>query len=53
MTYLVIAYVIFWAIIFVLVFSVFARQKAAERELDTLKIIIEQETDRSSDGEHN
>ncbi len=37
MGYLVAAYAVFWAITFVLVFSISARQKRLQRELDTLK----------------
>ena len=51
MTYLVIAYIIFWAITFGLVFSILARQKATERNLASLKIIIEEEIGRDSGHE--
>ena len=51
MTYLVIAYIIFWAITFGLVFSILARQKSAERNLASLKIIVEQEIGRDLDNE--
>ncbi|MFZ5918727.1 MAG: CcmD family protein [Chloroflexota bacterium] len=37
MGYLVAAYAVFWAITFVLVFSISARQKKLQQELDALK----------------
>ena len=45
MTYLFVAYAVFWGITFALVFSIFARQRAAERELATLKVLVEQDTE--------
>lgn len=49
MLYLVIAYAVFWGITFALVFSIFIRQKATERELSSIKMFIEQETDKKID----
>ncbi len=49
MLYLVIAYAVFWGITFALVFSIFARQNAVERELTSIKLLIEQETDKKID----
>ncbi len=43
MTYLFVAYAVFWGITFALVFSIFARQRAAERELSALKVLVEQD----------
>ena len=43
MTYLFVAYAVFWGITFALVFSIFARQRATERELATLKVLVEQD----------
>ena len=43
MTYLFVAYAVFWGMTFALVFSIFARQRAAERELATLKVLVEQD----------
>jgi CcmD family protein len=37
MGYLIAAYTVFWAITFILVFSISARQKKLEQELDALK----------------
>jgi CcmD family protein len=37
MGYLVAAYAVFWAITFILVFSISARQKRLQQELDTLR----------------
>ena len=37
MGYLVAAYAVFWAITFILVFSISARQKKLQQELDALK----------------
>lgn len=49
MLYLFIAYAVFWGITFALVFSIFVRQKAAERELTSIKVFIEQEIDKKID----
>ena len=35
--YLVAAYAVFWALTFVLVFSIWARQRRLEREIETLE----------------
>ncbi len=35
--YLVAAYAVFWALTFVLVFSIWARQRRLERELEALR----------------
>ncbi len=37
MVYLVAAYAVFWAITFILIFSISARQKKLQQELDALK----------------
>ena len=37
MEYLVAAYAVFWAITFILVFSISARQKKLQQELDALR----------------
>ncbi len=37
MGYLVAAYAVFWAITFILIFSISARQKKLKQELDALK----------------
>lgn len=37
MGYLVAAYAVFWAITFILVFSISARQRKLQQELETLK----------------
>jgi len=37
MGYLVAAYAVFWAITFILIFSISARQKKLRQELDVLK----------------
>lgn len=49
MFYLFIAYAVFWGITFALVFSIFVRQNAAERELTSIKLLIEEETDKRVD----
>ena len=43
MAYLFAAYAVFWGLTFALVFSIFARQKAAERELATVRVLVEQD----------
>ena len=43
MTYLFAAYAVFWGLTFALVLSIFARQKAAERELATVQVLVEQD----------
>ena len=43
MTYLFVAYAVFWGITFALVLSIFSRQRATERELSMLKILVEQD----------
>lgn len=37
MTYLVAAYAVFWGLTFVLVFSIWARQRRLEREVERLE----------------
>ncbi len=49
MLYLVIAYAVFWGITFALVFSIFIRQEATERELTSIRLFVEQETDKKID----
>ncbi len=44
MNYLLTAYAVFWVLTFALVLSVFARQKAVERDLSTLRQIVESKT---------
>ena len=43
MTYLVVAYIVFWLMTFGLVLSVFVRQRAVERELHVLKELVADE----------
>ena len=43
MTYLVAAYVVLWAISFGLVFSMVWRQRKIESEMQTLRVLIEDE----------
>ncbi|MBC7228519.1 MAG: heme exporter protein CcmD [Thermoflexales bacterium] len=45
--YLVAAYAVFWGLTFVLVFSIWARQRRMERELRALQ---EQQKNRASSG---
>ncbi len=46
MSYLLAAYAVFWIATFALVFSVFARQKAVERDVATLRALLnERETE--------
>ena len=45
MTYLFIAYAVFWGITFALVLSILARQKAAERELSVLRVLLNRDND--------
>lgn len=42
LVYLLAAYAIFWAATFVYVFSIRARQRKLEQELDTLRALLEQ-----------
>ena len=49
MTYLFIAYAVFWGMTFALVVSIFARQKASERELVNLRALLDQDA-VSDDG---
>jgi hypothetical protein len=44
MSYLVAAYAVLWAISFGLVFSIFVRQQRIRSELDTLRIMVEDES---------
>jgi hypothetical protein len=41
MNYLLAAYAVFWIMTFVLVFSVFARQRAVEKDVAALRAILE------------
>lgn len=50
MTYLFVAYAVFWAVTFALVLSIFARQRASERELSTLRALLDRYAE-SSDGD--
>lgn len=49
MTYLFIAYAAFWGITFALVFSIFFRQKAIERDLSALELSIDREKGQKSE----
>jgi len=51
MTYLFIAYAVFWGMTFALVLSILARQKAAERELSVLKVMLNRHTTGMVDDE--
>ena len=44
MSYLWAAYAVFWIMTFALVFSVFARQKAVERDVAALRALLEERT---------
>jgi hypothetical protein len=44
MTYLIVAYVVFWILTFGLVFSIFARQKAVERDVAALQALLDERT---------
>ena len=43
MSYLVAAYAVLWAISFALVFSILVRQRRIRSELETLRVMIEDE----------
>jgi hypothetical protein len=43
MGYLVAAYAVFWAISFALVFSMVVRQRKIRSELETLRVLVEDE----------
>jgi hypothetical protein len=43
MSYLVAAYAVFWAISFGLVFGILVRQRRIRSELETLRIMVEDE----------
>lgn len=45
MTYLFVAYAVFWGMTFALVFSIFVRQKATERELSSLRVLAEPDSE--------
>jgi hypothetical protein len=42
MTYLIAAYFVFWALTFLLVYGVYRKQKALQREIETLREELEQ-----------
>jgi CcmD family protein len=44
MNYLIAAYAVFWILTFALVFSIFARQKAVERDVNALRAILDERT---------
>jgi len=41
--YLVAAYALFWTLTFLLVFSIWFRQRRLEREIDALRALLEEE----------
>lgn len=43
MSYLVAAYVVFWAVSFGLVFSMFLRQRKIQADLEALHVMLEKE----------
>ena len=43
MSYLLAAYAVLWAVSFGLVFSIFLRQRRLDSELQTLRVIVEDE----------
>jgi CcmD family protein len=51
MTYLFLAYAVFWGVTFALVFSIFVRQKATERELSSLRVLVEQDPEEQRMGD--
>ena len=44
MGYMVAAYVVLWAVSFGLVFSMFLRQRRVQSELETLRVLVEDES---------
>ena len=44
MSYMVAAYVVLWAISFGLVFSMFLRQRQIRSELETLRVLVEDDS---------
>jgi CcmD family protein len=44
--YLIPAYVIFWLVTFLYVFSIRSRQKNLEKDIDVLKMLAEKKKDR-------
>jgi hypothetical protein len=50
MSYLVAAYIVLWAISFGLVFSMVWRQRKLESELQTLRVLVEDEPRRQQEG---
>ena len=50
MGYLVAAYGVLWAISFGLVFSMILRQRKVQQELDTLRVVVEDETEYLRDA---
>jgi CcmD family protein len=50
MSYLFAAYAVFWVLTFALVFSVFSRQRAVERDLERLRAVMQ---DRSREADKN
>lgn len=46
--YLVAAYAVFWGLTFVLVFSIWARQRRVEREIAALKAQLAEDAGRGS-----
>ena len=50
MGYLVAAYGVLWAISFGLVFSMILRQRKVQQELETLRVVVEDETEYIRDA---
>lgn len=50
MEYLVAAYGVLWAISFGLVFSMVFRQRKVQQELDTLRVVVEEEPNYHRDA---
>jgi hypothetical protein len=50
MTYLVAAYAVLWAISFGLVFSILLRQRRLQAELETLRLILDDELSSDDQG---
>ena len=46
-SFLIPAYIIFWLVTFLYVFSVRARQKNLEKDIETLRLLVEKKKDNS------
>ena len=44
MTYMIAAYAVFWILTFVLVYSIFSRQRSLRRELEVMEQLLESQT---------